>query len=39
LRRKAGISKTEIDAFMKEATGSGSYDGALRTVMAWVDVV
>jgi hypothetical protein len=35
--RKAGVSKSEIDAFVKEAT-SGDYDHLIQTVMRWVKV-
>ena len=33
--RRAGVSKAERDAFMKEAT-SGDYNHLLATVMRWV---
>jgi hypothetical protein len=36
--RRAGVSKSDIDAFLKEATG-GDYDHLLQTVMRWVKVV
>ena len=35
--RKAGIPKSEIDAFVQEAT-SGDYDHLIQTVMRWVKV-
>ncbi len=34
---RAGASKEELDAFMKEAT-SGDYNNLLATAMKWVDV-
>jgi|SRR6266536_389757 len=34
--RRAGLGKTEIDAFMKEAM-SGDYNNLLATCMRWVD--
>jgi hypothetical protein len=33
--RRAGVPKTEIEAYSKEAT-SGDYDHLLSTTMAWV---
>ena len=35
--RKAGMEKTTVDQFMKEAT-SGNYDELLITVMKYFDV-
>lgn len=35
--RKAGVSKEEVDLFLKEATSS-DYDHLLQTCMAWVEV-
>ena len=35
--RKAGVSKEEINQYLKEAT-SGDYDNLLRTTMDWVEV-
>ena len=35
--RKAGLSKTEIDAFFAEAT-SGDYNQLLATCMAWFEI-
>lgn len=34
---KAGLPKTEIDAFMQEAK-SGDYNHLLATCMAWFDI-
>ena len=36
--RKGGVSKTEIDIFMKEAM-NGDYNHLLQTCMKWVTVV
>lgn len=36
--RKAGIDRTELHAYMTEAT-SGDYDHLLRTTMKWVTVL
>ena len=35
--QKAKVPKSEIDAFIKEATG-GDYDNLLRICMKWVEV-
>jgi len=35
--RRGGVPKTDIDAFMAEAT-AGDYDHLLGTVMRWVEV-
>lgn len=35
-RRRAGVTKTEIDAFFKEAT-SGDYNNLLATCCRWVN--
>lgn len=35
--RRAGVPKTEIDAFLKEAM-AGDYDHLLITAMEWVNV-
>jgi hypothetical protein len=35
--RNNGVSREEIESFMKEAT-SGDYDNLLQTCMRWVDV-
>jgi hypothetical protein len=35
--RNNGVSREEIENFMKEAT-SGDYDNLLQTCMRWVDV-
>ena len=35
--RRAGVDKTEIEAFTTEAT-SGDYNHVLQTCMSWVDV-
>jgi len=35
--KKAGLSQTEIDEFIKEAT-SDNYDNLLMTVAKWVNV-
>jgi hypothetical protein len=36
--KRAGVSKEEINAFMREAETSGSYDSMLQTVLRWVSV-
>lgn len=35
--RRGGVSKDEIDAYMKESM-SGDYDHVIQTAMAWVEV-
>lgn len=35
--KRAKVDKTEIDAFVAEAT-SGDYNNVLATAMAWVEV-
>jgi hypothetical protein len=35
--KRAGVDKTERDAFYNEAT-AGDYDALLRTAMRWVNV-
>lgn len=35
--KKAGLSQSDIDAFLKDATG-GDYDALLATVAKWVNV-
>lgn len=35
--KKAGLLKSETDAFFAEAT-AGDYDNVLQTCMKWVDV-
>jgi hypothetical protein len=35
--RNNGVSREEIESFMKEAT-SGDYDNLLQTCMRWVEV-
>jgi len=35
--RQAGVSQTERDAFLQEAT-AGDYDALLQVVMQWVEV-
>jgi hypothetical protein len=37
--RKAGVSVQEIEDFSTEVRKSGSYDEALRVMMAWFNVV
>jgi hypothetical protein len=34
----AGVSDSEIQEFFDEVTTAGSYQGALRAVMRWVEV-
>ena len=36
--RRGGASPEQVDEFTREVTSSGSYDGALATIMRWVNV-
>lgn len=37
--KKAGVEKDEITTFTNEVMTAGSYDGALRVCMRWVNCV